>query len=94
MSRKERRSENRKQLLEQVKPYCDEESGKVLQAVPEELMRQLRACHLAMGVELGSDGPTGHRATWFVFFSPHIQRKVEKAAITLKRQEPPQSEPA
>lgn len=92
MSRKDRRSENRKRLLEQVKPYCDEESGKVLQAVPEELMRQLRACHLAMGVELGSEGPTGHRATWFVFFSSQIQRKVEKAAQTLRPQEPPSNQ--
>ena len=85
MSRKDRRSENRKRLLDRVRPYCDEESGKVLEAVPEDLMQELRACHLAMGVELGAAGPTGHRATWFVFFSPKIQRKVEKAASTLRR---------
>ena len=86
MSRKQRRAENRKQLLDQVRPFCDESTGKVLKPVPEELMRELRACHLAMGVELGSEGPTGHRATWFVFFSPAIQRKVEKAASTLNRE--------
>ena len=88
MTKKQKRLENRKRLLELAKPFCDEATGKVTKAVPEDLMKELRACHLAMGVELGRDGPTGHRATWFVFFTPKIQHRVEKAIDTLNRNKP------
>lgn len=84
LSRSERRRARAVRLLDSVREYCDVETGRVLRSIPSDLMSELRRYRLAAGVHLGACGPTGHRATWFVYFDARIQAKVERAIRTLR----------
>ncbi len=77
------------QLLDEARPFCDSASGEVIERMPEELMKKLRAGKLARGIRGKPSRRTESHATWFVFLNSEIQDRVllewRKANATRKR---------
>ena len=63
-------------LLEAAREYCDPKTGEVLERIPDELMKQLRAAMLARGIPGKPSQRTGSSATWFVFLNGEIKDRV------------------
>ena len=63
-------------LLEAAREYCDPKTGEVLERIPDELMKQLRAAMLARGIPGRPSKRTGSSATWFVFLNSEIRDRV------------------
>ena len=63
-------------LLEAAREYCDPKTGEVLERIPDELMKQLRAAMLARGIPGKPSQRTGSNATWFVFLNSEIRDRV------------------
>jgi hypothetical protein len=60
------------QLLEEARGFCDPVTGEVIERIPEDLMEQLRAAKLAVGI-WGMKSRTAATAKWFVFLSDEIR---------------------
>ncbi len=63
-------------LLEAAREYCDPKTGEVLERIPDELMKQLRAAMLAREIPGKPSKRTGSSATWFVFLNSEIKDRV------------------
>ena len=63
-------------LLEAAQEYCDPKTGEVLERIPDELMKKLRAAMLARGIPGKPSQRTGSSATWFVFLNSEIRDRV------------------
>ena len=59
-------------LLEEARRFCDPATGEVVELIPEELMRELRAAKLALGI-WGQETRTATTAKWFVFLDDDIR---------------------
>lgn len=94
-------------LLDEARKYCDPSTGEVVELIPEELMRLLRAAKLAVGIP-GEASRTAARAKWIVFLSAEIRtqaltqwRETNRQRQRTKRRRPdkpaqvpaPQAEP-
>jgi hypothetical protein len=66
-------------LLAEARPYCDAETGEVLERIPDELMTRLRAAKLARGVPGLKNQKLQTHAGWYVFFSDQIRERVTVA---------------
>ena len=63
-------------LLNEVRTFCDSQTGEVLKRIPEELMQKLRLAKLAKGIPHKASKRTDSYATWFVFFNSDIRDDV------------------
>ena len=63
-------------LIEAAREYCDPKTGEVLERIPDDLMKQLRAAMLARGIPGKPSKRTGSSATWFVFLNSEIRDRV------------------
>ncbi len=59
-------------LLDEARRFCDPATGEVVELIPEELMRQLRAAKLGVGI-WGKECQTATNAKWFVFLTDDIR---------------------
>jgi hypothetical protein len=64
------------QLLDEARRFCDPTTGEVIERMPEELMRELRAAKLARGIPGKPSQRTESYATWFVFLNSEIRDRV------------------
>ena len=76
-------------LLDEARRFCDPATGEVVELIPEELMRQLRAAKLAVGI-WGKECQTATNAKWFVFLTDDIrdQALTEWRRANRKRRRP------
>ena len=79
----------RQQLLDMARQFCDPTSGEVVKRIPEELMKHLRAAKLARGIPGTPSKRSESYATWFVFLTDEIRERVQaewrKANATRRR---------
>jgi hypothetical protein len=66
-------------LLDEARPYCDASTGEVLERIPDDLMRRLRAARLARGVPRLKNQNTQTQATWYVFLTDQIREQITVA---------------
>ena len=59
-------------LLDEARRFCNPTTGEVVELIPEELMRLLRAAKLAVGIP-GEASRTATSAKWIVFFDDEIR---------------------
>jgi hypothetical protein len=59
-------------LLDEALSFCDPTTGEVVELIPEELMRRLRAAKLAVGIPREVSRTTA-RAKWIVFLNTEIR---------------------
>jgi hypothetical protein len=59
-------------LLDEARQFCNPTTGEVVELIPEELMRLLRAAKLAVGIP-GEVSRTTARAKWIVFLNAEIR---------------------
>ena len=64
------------QLLDEARQFCDPTTGEVVERIPEDLMKQLRAAKLARGIPGTPSQRTESYATWFVFLNDEIRERV------------------
>ncbi|MFV2069126.1 MAG: hypothetical protein ACC645_19335, partial [Pirellulales bacterium] len=81
------------QLLDTARQFCDPATGEVVERIPEDLMRKLRAAKLARGIPGTPSQRTESHATWFVFLNDEIRERVlsewRKANAARKRNRGP-----
>jgi hypothetical protein len=68
-------------LLDEARRFCDPVTGEVVERIPEELMRRLRASKLAVGIS-GAASQTATSAKWIVF----LDDRIRDQALTLSRE--------
>ena len=59
-------------LIDEARSFCDPTTGEVVELIPEELMRRLRAAKLAVGIPREVSRTTA-RAKWIVFLNTEIR---------------------
>jgi hypothetical protein len=59
-------------LLDEARKFCNPTTGEVVELIPEELMKLLRAAKLAIGIP-GEASRTSARAKWIVFLNAEIR---------------------
>lgn len=62
-------------LLDEALRFCDPSTGEVVELIPEELMKRLRAAKLAIGIP-GVGSRTQARAKWIVFLNADIRAQA------------------
>ncbi|MHB0958586.1 MAG: hypothetical protein ACYC0X_16445 [Pirellulaceae bacterium] len=74
-------------LLDEARRFCNPETGEVIELIPEELMRPLRAAKMAVGI-WGEASQTATTAKWYVFLDDQIRDQVVKQwrEVNRKRQ--------
>ena len=72
-------------LLDEARRFCNPTTGEVVELIPEELMRLLRAAKLAVGIP-GEASRTATSAKWIVLFNDDIRDQALMQWREAKRQ--------
>jgi hypothetical protein len=75
----------RQHLLDEARRFCNPTTGEVVELIPEQLMRLLRAAKLAVGIP-GEASRTATSAKWIVFFNDDIRDQALTQWREAKRQ--------